>query len=30
MKKFYPLPFGLVEVRIDRRPAKTPRPRRTR
>jgi hypothetical protein len=30
MKKFYPLPFGFVEVRVDRRPARPPRPRRHR
>jgi hypothetical protein len=28
--KFYPLPFGHAEVRIDKRPAKRARPRRTR
>jgi hypothetical protein len=28
--KFYPLPFGHVEVRVDHRPAKPARPRRRR
>ena len=28
--KFYPLPFGHIEVRVDRRPAKPARPRRQR
>lgn len=28
--KFYPLPFGHAEVKIDRRPAKMARPRRRR
>ena len=26
--KFYPLPFGHVEVKIDRRPPKPARPKR--
>jgi hypothetical protein len=30
MTKFYPLPFGHVEVRVDRRPAKPARPKRKR
>jgi hypothetical protein len=28
--KFYPLPFGHAEVKIDTRPAKRPRPRPNR
>jgi hypothetical protein len=27
MKKFYPLPYGFVEVRVDRRPARSACPR---
>ena len=30
MMKFYPGPFGHIEVRVDRRPPKPPRPRRVR
>ena len=30
MTKFYPLPYGHIEVRVDRRPARPPRPRRAR
>jgi len=30
MTKFYPLPFGYAEVRVDRRPAKPARPKRKR
>jgi hypothetical protein len=26
--KFYPLPFGYTEVKVDRRPAKRARPKR--
>jgi hypothetical protein len=28
--KFYPVPFGHIEVRVDRRPAKPAPPRRRR
>jgi hypothetical protein len=28
--KFYPLPFGHTEARVDRRPPKPARPRRRR
>jgi len=27
MTKFYPLPYGHAEVRVDRRPARSARPR---
>jgi len=30
MKKFYPLPFGHIEVRVDRRPARPARSARPR
>lgn len=28
MVRYYPIPFGHVEVRVDRRPAQRARPRR--
>ena len=30
MTKFYPLPFGHIEVRVDRRPSRPPHPRKPR
>jgi hypothetical protein len=30
MEKYIPLPLGHLEIRVDRRPPKPPRPRKTR